>query len=84
MDVDKLGWLKASEYRKDILIAIDGNRVTPKDIADDTEYYLSHVSNTLSDLEDRNLAECLTPDRNKGRIYVLTEEGEEMYNEIKK
>lgn len=82
MDVEKLGWLKASEYRKDVLLALNDKRLTPKDIAGETEYYLSHVSNTLSDLEDKNLAECLTPDRNKGRIYVLTEEGKEMMEEI--
>jgi hypothetical protein len=76
MDIEKLGWLKASEYRKDI------RRLTPKEIAGETEYYLSHVSNTLSDLEDKNLAECLTPSRNKGRIYVLTDEGQEMLDEI--
>jgi DNA-binding MarR family transcriptional regulator len=82
MDIEKLGWLKASDYRKDILIALDGKRLTPKEIAGETEYYLSHVSNTLSDLEDRNIAECLTPSRNKGRIYVLTEEGQKMLEEL--
>jgi DNA-binding MarR family transcriptional regulator len=82
MDIEKLGWLKASEYRKNILIAINGKRLTPKEIAGETEYYLSHVSNTLSDLEDKNLAECLTPSRNKGRIYVLTDEGQDMLREL--
>lgn len=82
MDIEKLGWLKASEYRKNILIAINGKRLTPKEIAGETEYYLSHVSNTLSDLEDKNLTECLTPSRNKGRIYVLTDEGQEMLREL--
>jgi DNA-binding MarR family transcriptional regulator len=82
MDVEKLGWLKASEYRKDILLTLAGRRLTPKEIAEETEYYLSHVSNTLSDMEERDLVNCLTPDRNKGRIYVLTDEGEEMVGEL--
>lgn len=79
-----MGWLKASEYRKDVLITLNDRRLTPKDIAGETEYYLSHVSNTLSDLENRGLAECLTPDRNKGRIYALTGEGKQMLEEIKR
>lgn len=79
-----MGWLKASEYRKNVLLTLDERRLTPKDIAGETEYYLSHVSNTLSDLEDKGLVECLTPDRNKGRIYVLTDEGKEMMEELKK
>lgn len=82
MDVQKLGWIKASQYRQDILLALAGERLTPKEIAGETDYYLSHVSNTLSDMEEKNLVECLTPDRNKGRIYALTEEGEELGKEI--
>jgi len=82
MDIEKLGWLKASEYRRDILTTLNESRLTPKEISEETEYYLSHVSNTLADLEDKNLVECLTPSRNKGRIYVLTDEGIEMLEEI--
>jgi DNA-binding MarR family transcriptional regulator len=82
MDIEKFGWVKASEYRKDILLALAGERLTPKEIADTTEYYLSHVSNTLSDMAEKGLVECLTPDRNKGRIYTLTEEGQELAGEI--
>jgi predicted transcriptional regulator len=84
MDVEKLGWLKASEYRKEILLILEGRRLTPKEIAVETEYYLSHVSNTLSDLEEQELVECLTPNRNKGRIYSATDEGKEMVEEIQK
>ena len=83
MDIEKFGWLKASDYRRDILLALAGERLTPREIADETEYYLSHVSNTLSDLADENLVECLTPDRNKGRIYTLTQEGQELADELR-
>jgi DNA-binding MarR family transcriptional regulator len=83
MDDEELGWVKASSYRQTILRKLHGGRkLTPKEIKDGTEYYLSHVSNTLSDLEERGLVECLTPDLRKGRLYTLTEKGEEIVRAI--
>lgn len=80
MDLDKLSWLKASEYRQNILIALNGKPRTPKDVAEDTDYYLSHVSNTISDLRERGLVECLSSNRRKGRLYSTTDEGEKFVN----
>lgn len=84
MDVEEYAWVKASEYRENILISLAHKPRTPKELAEETDYYLSHVSNTLSDLSDHSLAECLTPDRRKGRLYGLTEEGEEIVNELQR
>jgi predicted transcriptional regulator len=49
-----------------------------------TDYYLSHVSNVLSDLNDHDLAECITPDRKKGRLWQTTEKGEEIIEDLKR
>lgn len=84
MDVDLYAWIKASEYREHVLLALDAKPSPPKDIAEETGYYLSHVSNTLSDLEDRGLANCITPDRRKGRLWAPTETGEEIISELKR
>ena len=78
MDVDKLAWVKASNYRKDVLCSLDEEARTPKEISENTDYYLSHVSSTLSDLKSKELVECLTPNRRKGKLYTLTEEGREI------
>ncbi|MFB6185612.1 MAG: transcriptional regulator [Halobacteriaceae archaeon] len=78
MDIEEFAWVKASEYRQNILLTLLGTPSTPKDIAEETGYYLSHVSNTLSELQDHGLAECITPDRKKGRLYTATDEGEEL------
>ena len=77
MDVDKLGWVKASSYRKDILNSLEKPK-TPKELSEDTGYYLSHVSSTLSDLKSKDIVECLNPDRRKGKLYSITEEGIEI------
>lgn len=78
MDVDKLAWVKASSYRKDILHSLGDKPKTPKELSEDTDYYLSHVSSTLSDLKSKDLVECLTPDRRKGKLYSITDEGKEI------
>lgn len=82
MDFEELGWIKASQYRQDILIELDNKPKTPKDISQNTDYYLSHVSKTLKELSEHDLVECVTPDRRKGRLYKITEEGEEIAGEL--
>lgn len=84
MDWDKYGHVKASKYRKNIVLLLSEKPKTPKEIAGETDYYLSHVSNTLRDLTEKKVVRCLTEDRKKGRIYGLTEEGEEIADQIKK
>ncbi|AUX09259.1 transcriptional regulator [Halalkaliarchaeum desulfuricum] len=84
MDVEEYSWVKASTYRENILLALEEKPRTPKELAEITDYYLSHVSNVLSDLEDHGLAECLTPDRRKGRLWAATEKGEELIADLKR
>lgn len=84
MDIEEYSWVVASEYRESILLTLKGKPKTPKQITEKTDYYLSHVSNTLSDLQDHGLVECLTPDRRKGRLYALTDAGEEMVEDLER
>ncbi|OUJ18354.1 putative transcriptional regulator [Methanonatronarchaeum thermophilum] len=78
MNYNKLGWIKASKYRQNILKALEAGPKTPKELAEENEYRMSHVSRTLSNLKGRNLVECLNPDCRKGRLYALTDEGLQM------
>lgn len=82
MDVDKFAWLKASKYRQNVLKALGEGPSTPSDIANETGYHLSHVSNTLSELVEKKLIECLTPDRRKGKLYDKTGEGKDLMENI--
>lgn len=84
MDVEEYAWLKASDYRENVLLTLADKPRAPKEIAEETEYYLSHVSNTLADLQDHGMAECLTPDRRKGRLWATTEKGTELVNELRR
>lgn len=84
MDWDKYGFVNASKYRKDIVLSLHNKPKTPKELKEETEYYLSHVSNTLKDLSEKEIVKCLTEGRSKGRIYGLTELGKEIAEQIKK
>lgn len=76
MDWDAYGHVSASQYRVAIVRELDEGPRTPKQIADAHDFHLSHVSNYLSGLSGRDIVECVTPDRSKGRVYRLTELGD--------
>ena len=84
MDVEEYAWVKASEYREKVLLSLAKKPRPPKEIAEETGYYLSHVSNTLSDLEEHGLAECITPDRRKGRLWTTTDAGDDLVDELER
>lgn len=84
MDWDKYGFVNASKYRKNIVISLRDKPKTPKEIKEETDYYLSHVSNTLKELSEEEVVKCLTENRKKGRIYALTDLGEEIAEQINK
>jgi DNA-binding MarR family transcriptional regulator len=71
----KYGRLTTSEYRKKVALSLLRKERTPKEIAADAGLHLSHVSNALKELTEMGLAECLSPDLRKGRVYGLTKEG---------
>jgi len=75
-DWDAYGYVTASQYRENIMLHLFESNDIPSKIAEETDYQLSHVSNTLSDLQKKDLVVCINPDRSKGRVYSLTEKGE--------
>lgn len=84
MDWELLGYLKASQYRQKILLALDKANKTPKELKDEIGYYMSHISHTLKELRERNLVTCLTPNLYRGKIYSITDKGKNLLKEFKK
>ena len=70
-----LGYVKASSYRTKIVRSLGQKKLTPAEMAGEPKIPLSHVSNTLTELLEKDLVVCLTPKLRKGRIYDLTKEG---------
>ena len=81
-DWDAYGYVASSEHRKAVLLQLSESNLIPSKIAKNTSLPLPHVSKTLSDLQENELVVCLTPDRNKGRVYSTTDKGKWVADEI--
>jgi len=51
-------------------------------MAKETDIPLSHVSNTLAELLEKDLVVCLTPKLKKGRLYELTVNGKKIIKNL--
>jgi len=82
-DWGAVGYVRASTYRTRVVDALTDGPATPTTLGDRTGLHISHVSRTLTDLEDHDIVELLVPDdRKKGRIYGLTDAGEAIAVEV--
>ena len=61
---------------------IDGEVKIPSKIAKGTDIMQNHMSATLKQLKEHGLVECINPEVRKGRLYRLTEKGEEIIDNI--
>lgn len=83
IDWDVYGKIVASEYRQQVILSIYDHPKTPTQIADEINKHQSHVSKTLRELVDLSLVECLNADATKGRLYTLSDEGEQVYSQLR-
>lgn len=67
-----------SSYRSNTLKAMEDDIKIPTVIARDAGIRVNHISNVLRDLKELGVCECLNENSRKGRLYRLTEEGEEI------
>ena len=63
--------------------SLDGEVKIPSEIANDTEIFQNHISNTLRQLKEQELIECINPEVRKGRLYRLTDKGDEVVKNLK-
>ena len=80
--VTAVSLLKSSEYRLKIIKAIGKDTVTPSEIAEKIGIRLNHVSTFLKELKENNLVKCLNEDTRKGRLYELTELGQNAIDKL--
>ena len=64
----------ASKTRKLIVLKLETPR-TPTFLAKDLSVNLANISRSLSELEEKGIVICLTPERRMGKIYSLTKKG---------
>jgi len=77
-------WVKRGNRRKDVLKLISNSKqsLSAKDITNELKMSLSQISFLLKELSEKELILCLNPKDNIGKIYRLTQKGEEMNHEI--
>jgi DNA-binding MarR family transcriptional regulator len=78
----KYGYTIASTYRTKIVSALLERPKTPKELAKELNLYLSHVSSTLSELLDKDIAYCINPSQRRGKVFTLTKEGKEVGKQL--
>lgn len=81
-DWDVYGKIVASEYRQQVLHSLHDHPKTPTQIANEIKKHQSHVSKTLQEIVEFDLAKCLNPNAKKGRLYELTEQGESLHSQL--
>lgn len=78
----EMAYVKMSTQRTKVIKALDGNVLIPTEIAKESNIITNHVSGTLKQLREHDLVECLNPEVRKGRLYRLTEKGEDVAKNI--
>ncbi len=82
-DWDEVSYVISSSYRVKVLERLANSPATPSGIADDTGCPIAHVSRALQGLRERELVDLLvSEDRQKGRVYGITDQGELIWETI--
>ncbi|MHA1381795.1 MAG: MarR family transcriptional regulator [Candidatus Helarchaeota archaeon] len=78
-----ISFIIRSKYRLKVIKSLENGEKTPSQISIITKIRINHVSNILKEFILKNLIVCLTPDERKGRIYILTDLGNNILHKIK-
>ena len=81
MDWKKYSFVTRSKIRQDIVKALETEK-RPSDLKKELKKEDSNISRALTELLNKGIVVCLTPDEKKGKIYKLSKKGNEIYNKI--
>ena len=79
----EMSYVEISKYRTKVMKALEDDVKIPSQIAKDSEIRQNHISKVLSELKAHELVECINPEVRKGRLYRLTDKGEDIVKELK-
>ena len=74
LSTKELSWIKRGKQRRDIIMHI-GDKETPTEIANKSNYSLNHTSRILNEFRRHGLVKLLNPKEKTGRLYELSETG---------
>ena len=78
----EISYVQISQYRTKVMKALEGEVKIPSNIARDSRIRTNHISKVLGELKNHELVECINPEVRKGRLYRLTETGDEVVKNL--
>ena len=84
MDANLLSYILRAKNRREVLLFLVKETLTPAQIMRRTKMYESHVSRTLKELLDKKLIVCKNPNERRFRFYNITKLGRNMTKEADK
>ena len=78
-----LSYVSISSYRLKTVKSLQNEVKIPTNIAKDTGILSNHISKVLSELKSVGVAECINEEAKKGRLYRLTDLGDEIADNLK-
>ena len=79
----EISYVQISKYRTKTMKSLEGEVLIPSQIAKNSGIKTNHISKVLSELKAHELVECINPEVRKGRLYRLTDIGEDVVKELK-
>ena len=78
----KLSYVNISSYRVKVVKSLQDDVKTPTKIAEDSGIKTNHISKVLKELKESGVAECINEEVRKGRLYRLTDLGDEIVENL--
>lgn len=80
---DDISYVISSQYRVTVLRMLADGPAIPSTIASESQLPIAHISRALGELREHSLVTLLVSEgRKKGRVYGITEKGEEIWERI--
>jgi len=85
VDVRLISFVARGKRRKETLDLIsEYQRISQSEIMRKLKQYKSHNSNTLKELQQKDLISCINPEERSFKFYKITKKGKEVLKEIEK
>ncbi|WP_407394225.1 winged helix-turn-helix domain-containing protein [Methanobrevibacter sp.] len=78
----KYAYVSISSYRARAVKSLKDDVKMPSEIARDTGIRKNHISKVLRELKDCGVAECINEEVRRGRLYRLTDAGEQIVEKL--
>ncbi|WP_296785669.1 winged helix DNA-binding protein [uncultured Methanobrevibacter sp.] len=78
----EISYVNISKYRTKAIKSLEESPKIPSVIARDSGIRTNHISKVLRELKEHELVECINPEARKGRLYRLTDKGENIVGNL--